>query len=237
MWILIGVTAALLVCDRVLKALARSEKLRYRGKLLQLTHLENPGFFLGKGSRYPRLLRWAPLGIWLLAAALLLPDVERRTAPARLGILLTLTGGLSNQYDRLRRPIPRGGEEAAEPRVESGGLHAAGRHGADGHRAPAGADKGQIRQKAERSSAFLHVYPSLLLIIQAAVAVAFVVGVGDLVLELPAHAAVLLGAGQTAGTVAAGAAQALTDGADDLLIFVETYLHTQFSFALSLLSV
>lgn len=53
MWILIGVTAALLVCDRVLKALARSEKLRYRGKLLQLTHLENPGFFLGKGSRYP----------------------------------------------------------------------------------------------------------------------------------------------------------------------------------------
>ena len=33
----------------------------------------------------------------------LLPDVERRTAPARLGILLTLTGGLSNQYDRLRR--------------------------------------------------------------------------------------------------------------------------------------
>ena len=99
MWILIGVTAALLVCDRVLKALARSEKLRYRGKLLQLTHLENPGFFLGKGSRYPRLLRWAPLGIWLLAAALLLPDVERRTAPA----LLTLTGGLSNQYDRLRR--------------------------------------------------------------------------------------------------------------------------------------
>ena len=81
MWILIGVTAALLVCDRVLKALARSEKLRYRGKLLQ----------------------WVPLGIWLLAAALLLPDVERRTAPARLGILLTLTGGLSNQYDRLRR--------------------------------------------------------------------------------------------------------------------------------------
>lgn len=103
MWILIGVTAALLVCDRVLKALARSEKLRYRGKLLQLTHLENPGFFLGKGSRYPGFLRWAPLGIWLLAAALLLPDVERRTAPARLGILLTLTGGLSNQYDRLRR--------------------------------------------------------------------------------------------------------------------------------------
>ena len=101
MWILIGVTAALLVCDRVLKALARSEKLRYRGKLLQLTHLENPGFFLGKGSRYPRLLRWVPLGIWLLAAALLLPDVERRTA--RLGILLTLAGGLSNQYDRLRR--------------------------------------------------------------------------------------------------------------------------------------
>ena len=201
MWILIGVTAALLVCDRVLKALARSEKLRYRGKLLQLTHLENPGFFLGKGSRYPRLLRWVPLGIWLLAAALLLPDVE---------------------------------EEAAEPCVESGGLHAAGRHGADGHRAPAGADKGQIRQKAERSSAFLYAYPSLLLIIQAAVAVAFVVGVGDLVLELPAHAAVLLGAGQAAGTVAAGAAQ---DGADDLLILVETYLHTQFSFALSLLSV
>ena len=76
MWILIGVTAVLLVCDRVLKALARSEKLRYRGKLLQLTHLENPGFFLGKGSRYPRLLRWVPLGIWLLAAVLCLSGAE-----------------------------------------------------------------------------------------------------------------------------------------------------------------
>ena len=32
-------------------------------------------FFLGKGSRYPRLLRWVPLGIWLLAAALLLPGL------------------------------------------------------------------------------------------------------------------------------------------------------------------
>ena len=65
MWILIGVTAALLVCDRVLKALARSEKLRYRGKLLQLTHLENPGFFLGKGSRYPRLLRFMVWSLFL----------------------------------------------------------------------------------------------------------------------------------------------------------------------------
>lgn len=103
MWILIGVTAALLVCDRVLKALARSEKLRYRGKLLQLTHLENPGFFLGKGSRYPGLLRWALLGSGYWRRRCCCPMWSGGRRPARLGILLTLTGGLSNQYDRLRR--------------------------------------------------------------------------------------------------------------------------------------
>ena len=103
MWILIGVTAALLVCDRVLKALARSEKLRYRGKLLQLTHLENPGFFMGLGSRYRMALRWTPFLLWIAAAVCLLPHIERRTPSAQLGILLVLGGGLSNQYDRMRR--------------------------------------------------------------------------------------------------------------------------------------
>lgn len=98
MRIAIAVTAALLVLDRVLKGLARREKLHFNGKLLRLTHLENPGFFMGAGSRYRAVLRWVPLLIWIAAAILLLPHVERR-----LGILLVLTGGLSNQYDRMRR--------------------------------------------------------------------------------------------------------------------------------------
>ena len=39
----------------------------------------------------------------LAAAFLLLPQAAQRLRPARLGILLVLAGGLSNQYDRLRR--------------------------------------------------------------------------------------------------------------------------------------
>ena len=103
MRIAIAVTAALLVLDRVLKELARREKLHFSGKLLRLTHLENPGFFMGACSRYRAVLRWVPLLIWIAAAILLLPHVERRLGPARLGILLVLSGGLSNQYDRMRR--------------------------------------------------------------------------------------------------------------------------------------
>lgn len=118
MHLAIAVTAALLALDRVLKGLARREKLHFSGKLLRLTHLENPGFFMGMGSRYQAVLRWVPLLIWIAAAVLLLPHVERRLNPARLGILLVLTGGLSNQYDRMRRgsvtdyvQLPRAGKK------------------------------------------------------------------------------------------------------------------------------
>ena len=118
MHLAIAVTAALLALDRVLKGLARREKLHFSGKLLRLTHLENPGFFMGVGSRYQAVLRWVPLLIWIAAAVLLLPHVERRLNPARLGILLVLTGGLSNQYDRMRRgsvtdyvQLPRAGKK------------------------------------------------------------------------------------------------------------------------------
>ena len=55
---------------------------------------------------------------------------------------------------------------------------------------------------------------------------------GNLRTKLLTHTFVFFGTFQSAGTVAAGAAQALTDGADDLLIFVETYLHTYFSFCI-----
>ena len=103
MWPAIGVTAALLAGDRVLKALSRKGKLHYEGKVVRLTNLENPGFFLGKGSRHRAFLRWGPLAVWIAAAFLLLPQAAQRLRPARLGILLVLTGGLSNQYDRLRR--------------------------------------------------------------------------------------------------------------------------------------
>lgn len=61
-------------------------------------------------------------------------------------------------------------------------------------------------------------------------AVALEVRVGDLVLELLAHTPVLLGAGQTAGTVAAGAFQALADGFHDLGIVIETDFHRTASF-------
>ena len=117
MWIAMAVTAALLACDRILKALSRRGRLRFEGKLLRLTNLENPGFFLGKGSRHRAFLRWVPLLVWIAAAIMLLPHLSRRLPPARLGILSVLAGGLSNQYDRLRRgsvtdyvQLPRAGK-------------------------------------------------------------------------------------------------------------------------------
>ena len=56
-------------------------------------------------------------------------------------------------------------------------------------------------------------------------AVALEVGIGDLILELLAHALVLLRPCQPARAVAAGALQTLADSPDDLGIVVETNLH------------
>ena len=103
MYIAIAIAAALLGADRVLKYLSRTGKLRLESKYLRLTHLENRGFFLGLGQKHEKLLRWLPMGVWLLAAVCLLPELGKRVFSAQLGILLVLSGGLSNQYDRMRR--------------------------------------------------------------------------------------------------------------------------------------
>lgn len=103
MYIAIGIAAALFAADRVLKYLSRTGKLRYEGRLLRLTHLENHGFFMSFGLQHPRLVRWMPWAVWLLAAACLLPQLSRRPFASQLGISLVLSGGVSNQYDRLRR--------------------------------------------------------------------------------------------------------------------------------------
>ena len=103
MYIAIGIAAVLFITDRVLKYLSRTGKLRYEGRLLRLTHLENHGFFMSFGLQHPRLVRWMPWAVWLLAAACLLPQLSRHPFAAQLGISLVLSGGVSNQYDRLRR--------------------------------------------------------------------------------------------------------------------------------------
>lgn len=103
MYIAIGIAAALFAADRVLKCLSRTGKLKLESKYLRLTHLENRGFFLGLGQKHEKLLRWLPLGVWLAAAVCLLPELGKRTFAAQLGILSVLLGGISNQWDRLRR--------------------------------------------------------------------------------------------------------------------------------------
>ena len=95
--------AVLLAADRVLKYLSRTGKLKFESKYLRLTHLENRGFFLGLGQKHEKLLRWLPLGVWLLAAVCLLPQLCKRAFTAQLGIAAVLLGGISNQWDRLRR--------------------------------------------------------------------------------------------------------------------------------------
>ena len=103
MYIAIAIAAALFAADRILKYLSRTGKLKLEGKYLRLTHLENRGFFLGLGQKHEKLLRWLPLGVWLLAAVCLLPQMCKRAFSAQLGIAAVLLGGISNQWDRLRR--------------------------------------------------------------------------------------------------------------------------------------
>ena len=103
MYIAIAAAALLLAADRVLKYLSRTGKLKFESKYLRLTHLENRGFFLGLGQKHEKLLRWLPLGVWLLAAVCLLPQLCKRAFTAQLGIAAVLLGGISNQWDRLRR--------------------------------------------------------------------------------------------------------------------------------------
>ena len=95
MYITIAIAAALLGADRVLKYLSRTGKLRLESKYLRLTHLENRGFFLGLGQKHEKLLRWLPMGVWLLAAVCpeehrdLLMNVYEPVAAAALGLTLT----------------------------------------------------------------------------------------------------------------------------------------------------
>ncbi len=103
MYIAIAAAALLFAADRVLKYLSRTGKLKFESKYLRLTHLENRGFFLGLGQKHEKLLRWLPLGVWLLAAVCLLPQLCKRAFTAQLGIAAVLLGGISNQWDRLRR--------------------------------------------------------------------------------------------------------------------------------------
>ena len=103
MYIAIAAAAVLFAADRVLKYLSRTGKLKFESKYLRLTHLENRGFFLGLGQKHEKLLRWLPLGVWLLAAVCLLPQLCKRAFTAQLGITAVLLGGISNQWDRLRR--------------------------------------------------------------------------------------------------------------------------------------
>ena len=108
MYIAIGIAAALFAADRILKYLSRMGKLKWERRYVRLTHLENRGFFLGLGQKHEKLLRWLPLGVWLAAAACLLPELGKRAFAAQLGILSVLLGGISNQWDRLRRPRHHG---------------------------------------------------------------------------------------------------------------------------------
>jgi len=135
----IVLTAALLVLDRVLKLLAYRDKLHFSGKILRLTHLENPGFFLGAGSRYRFILRWVPL---------LVCGGHPAAAPCGAAAESGAAGYSAGAHRRAEQPVrpdapgERNGLCAAAPRrekagtsgVERGGLHAAGRRGADSHR-------------------------------------------------------------------------------------------------------
>ena len=106
MYIAIGIAAALFAADRILKYLSRTGKLKWERRYVRLTHLENRGFFLGLGQKHEKLLRWLPLGVWLAAAACLLPELGKRVFSAQLGILLVLLGGLKRIGQVTERLVP-----------------------------------------------------------------------------------------------------------------------------------
>ena len=56
--------------------------------------------------------------------------------------------------------------------------------------------------------------------------VAFEVRIGDLLPEFLADTLIVLGAFQTAGTVAAGALETVTNGLDHFLILIQTNCHS-----------
>ena len=134
MYIAIGIAAALFAADRILKYLSRTGKLKWERRYVRLTHLENRGFFLGLGQKHEKLLRWLPLGVWLAAAACLLPH-QQPMGPAAAG-----------QRDGLSAiPPPKGQKTGAG--VEPGGLHAYRRRGADRGRTGEGAYQ-EIKNRA-----------------------------------------------------------------------------------------
>ena len=69
----------------------------------------------------------------------------------------------------------------------------------------------------------------LFLVIKMAMAIALVILVGYLLLELTADAFVLLGSFKTAGTISSRTAQSLLNGGHDLLILIKSYFHYKFS--------
>ena len=103
MYVAIAVAVSLLTADRVLKHLSRTGKLRYEGAAAPPDPFGKPRLFMNLGQQHPRLVRWMPWAVWLLAAVCLLPQLSKRAFAAQLGISLVLSGGVSNQYDRLRR--------------------------------------------------------------------------------------------------------------------------------------
>ena len=150
MYIAIGIAAALFAADRILKYLSRTGKLKWEGRYVRLTHLENRGFFLGLGQKHEKLLRWLPLGVWLAAAAGAGQAGLRGTAGHSVGAAgrhqQPMGPAAAGQRDGLSAiPPPKGQKTGAG--VEPGGLHAYRRRGADRGRTGEGAYQ-EIKNRA-----------------------------------------------------------------------------------------
>ena len=150
MYIAIGIAAALFAADRILKYLSRMEKLKWEGRYVRLTHLENRGFFLGLGQKHEKLLRWLPLGGGSVSAAGAGQAGLRGTAGHSVGAAgrhqQPMGPATAGQRDGLSAiPPPKGQKTGAG--VEPGGLHAYRRRGADRGRTGEGAYQ-EIKNRA-----------------------------------------------------------------------------------------
>lgn len=109
--VLLFAALATIGCDQVTKAVAISELATapdrsFLGDTLRLGYVENAGGFLSLGAELPPAVRTAVFTVatGLGLVVLLLVAIRRRTEGwAAVGLMLLVSGGASNWFDRLIR--------------------------------------------------------------------------------------------------------------------------------------
>lgn len=154
MYIAIGIAAALFAADRILKYLSRTGKLKWEGRYVRLTHLENRGVLSGAGTEAREAAALAAAGRMAGGGSVSAAGAGQAGLRGTAGHSVGAAGrhqqpmgpAAAGQRDGLSAiPPPKGQKTGAG--VEPGGLHAYRRRGADRGRTGEGAYQ-EIKNRA-----------------------------------------------------------------------------------------